>query len=322
MCTRGSGLDARGMNVIEVTDLTKRYGDRAAVDGVSFSVEEGEIFGILGPNGAGKTTTVESIAGLRTPDAGTIRVLGLDPRKDRDRLRPLVGVQLQESELPDRMTVSEALDLFAAFYERPADPAGADRRPRPRGQARHRLSQPLGRPEAAPLDRPGPDRAAEDRDPRRAVDRPRPAGAAGDLAADRVDPRPRRHRPARHPPDGGGRAARRPRRGHRARAASSPSTRRPGIVSMVDAEQRLRFRPSAPIDDTLLTGLPEVRRVERSGPSVVVTGTGNLLQAVTSVLARHQIVANDLRIDQANLDDAYLALTSRLTAARTAKELS
>ena len=68
------------MNVIEVTDLTKRYGDRAAVDGVSFSVEEGEIFGILGPNGAGKTTTVESIAGLRTPDAGTIRVLGLDPR--------------------------------------------------------------------------------------------------------------------------------------------------------------------------------------------------------------------------------------------------
>ena len=67
------------MNVIEVTNLTKRYGDRAAVDGVSFSVEEGEIFGILGPNGAGKTTTVESIAGLRTPDSGTIRVLGLDP---------------------------------------------------------------------------------------------------------------------------------------------------------------------------------------------------------------------------------------------------
>ena len=119
MCRQGSGPDARGMNVIEVSDLTKRYGDRAAVDRVSFSVEEGEIFGILGPNGAGKTTTVESIAGLRTPDAGTIRVLGLDPRRDRDRLRPLVGVQLQESELPDRMTVREALDLFAAFYEQP-----------------------------------------------------------------------------------------------------------------------------------------------------------------------------------------------------------
>ena len=101
------------MNVIEVNQLTKRYGDRAAVDGVSFSVEEGEIFGILGPNGAGKTTTVETIAGLRSPDGGTISVLGLDPRRDRERLRALVGVQLQESELPERMTVGEALELFA-----------------------------------------------------------------------------------------------------------------------------------------------------------------------------------------------------------------
>ena len=109
--------DAGAMNVIEVSNLTKRYGDRAAVDGVSFSVEEGEIFGILGPNGAGKTTTVESIAGLRTPDSGTIRVLGLDPHRDRKRLRSLVGVQLQESELPDRMTVREALELFASFYD-------------------------------------------------------------------------------------------------------------------------------------------------------------------------------------------------------------
>ncbi len=72
--------DTRPMNVIEVTNLTKRYGDRTAVDGVSFTVEQGEIFAILGPNGAGKTTTVESISGLRTPDSGTISVLGLDPR--------------------------------------------------------------------------------------------------------------------------------------------------------------------------------------------------------------------------------------------------
>ena len=94
-----------------------------------------------------------------------------------------------------------------------------------------------------------------------------------------------------------------------------------GIVSMVDPEQRLRFRPSVPIEDELLTDLPEVKRVERSGPVVVVTGTGNLIAAVTSVLARHQIVANDLRIEQANLDDAFLALTGRLSA-RTTQELS
>jgi ABC-2 type transport system ATP-binding protein len=84
-----------------------------------------------------------------------------------------------------------------------------------------------------------------------------------------------------------------------------------GIVSLIDAEQHVRFRPSAPLDDRLLTDLPEVRRVTRNGPTVVVTGTGNLLHAVTSVLARHQIVANELRIDQADLDDAFLALTGR-----------
>ena len=75
------------MTIIEVTDLVKRYGKQTAVDGVSFTVEQGEIFGILGPNGAGKTTTVELIAGLRTPDFGTIRVLGLDPERDSAKLR-------------------------------------------------------------------------------------------------------------------------------------------------------------------------------------------------------------------------------------------
>src|SRR3954454_5124518 len=98
MCRCGSIGDAGRMNVIEVSNLSKRYGDRPAVNDVSFSVEEGEIFGILGPNGAGKTTTVESIAGLRTPDAGPISVWGLAPCRNRGRLRSLVGVQLQESE--------------------------------------------------------------------------------------------------------------------------------------------------------------------------------------------------------------------------------
>ncbi len=100
--------DACPMNVIEVTNLVKSYGDQVAVDGVSFSVEEGEILAILGPNGAGKTTTVESISGLREPDSGTISVLGLDPRRDRDELREQVGVQLQESELPAKLRVGEA----------------------------------------------------------------------------------------------------------------------------------------------------------------------------------------------------------------------
>src|SRR5580765_3602207 len=109
------------MAIIEVTDLVKRYGDHTAVDRVSFSVEEGEIFGILGPNGAGKTTTVESIAGLRTPDSGMIRVLGLDPQRDTAALREQLGIQLQVSELPEQIKVWEALELYSSFYNHPAD---------------------------------------------------------------------------------------------------------------------------------------------------------------------------------------------------------
>jgi ABC-2 type transport system ATP-binding protein len=109
------------MNVIEVSNLRKQYGDHLAVADVSFAVAEGEIFGIVGPNGAGKTTTVECVEGMRTPDSGTVRVLNLDPRRDRPRLRRLVGIQLQESQLPERLKVWEALDLYSSFYPRPAD---------------------------------------------------------------------------------------------------------------------------------------------------------------------------------------------------------
>jgi len=108
-------------NVIEVSGLRKTYGSLVAVQDVSFSVRRGEIFGVLGPNGAGKTTTVESIAGLRRPNAGAIRVLGLDPERDGRQLRQRLGVQLQQATLPDRLKVWEALELFASFYQAPAD---------------------------------------------------------------------------------------------------------------------------------------------------------------------------------------------------------
>jgi len=107
------------MNVIEVNHLTKRYGGRAAVDGVSFSVEEGEIFGILGPNGAGKTTTLEMIEGLRKPDAGTITVLGQSPWPRNARLLPRIGVQLQASSFFERLTAREQIQTFAALYGLP-----------------------------------------------------------------------------------------------------------------------------------------------------------------------------------------------------------
>src|SRR3954462_1706481 len=108
------------MEAIEVRNLRKTYGETVAVEDVSFTVEEGEIFGVLGPNGAGKTTTVETIAGLRVADRGRVRVLGRDPADPE--LRELVGVQLQDGALPDRLRVGEARGLYAPRFPAPAAP--------------------------------------------------------------------------------------------------------------------------------------------------------------------------------------------------------
>jgi ABC-2 type transport system ATP-binding protein len=107
--------------IVQVKGLRKTYGATVAVDEVSFEVREGEIFGMVGPNGAGKTTTIECLEGLRKPDAGTVRVLGVDPQREGQTLCLRVGMQLQQSNLPDRMKVWEALDMYASFYPKAAD---------------------------------------------------------------------------------------------------------------------------------------------------------------------------------------------------------
>ncbi len=104
--------------VVEVEGLMKSYGSMVAVDDVSFSVEEGEVFRVLGPNGAGKTTTVEMIEGLRRPDRGSIRVLGIDALREPERIKELIGVQLQTTSLYDKIRVGEAMDLFAGYYRK------------------------------------------------------------------------------------------------------------------------------------------------------------------------------------------------------------
>ena len=105
-----------GAPVIRVTDLKKHYGDVKAVDGVTFEVSKGEVFGMLGPNGAGKTTTIEVLEGLRPPDSGSVEVLGLDVRRHPESVKQRIGVQLQSVSLYPRLTVTELLDLFGSFF--------------------------------------------------------------------------------------------------------------------------------------------------------------------------------------------------------------
>ena len=107
--------------VIKVEGLRKAYSATIAVDEVSFEVLEGEIFGMVGPNGAGKTTTIECLEGLRKPDRGKVTVLGIDPQRDGHFLHTHAGMQLQQSNLPERMKVWEALDLYSSFYSKPAN---------------------------------------------------------------------------------------------------------------------------------------------------------------------------------------------------------
>ncbi len=294
--------------VIEVQNMRKRYGDTVAVDGISFTVADGEIFGILGPNGAGKTTTVECIEGLRTPDSGTISVLGLDPIRDRGELRQRLGAQLQDSELPERLRVGEALELYSSFYRTPADwPALMERLGlsgkqdtrfgKLSGGQKQRLSIALaliGSPQVAVLDEltTGLDPQAR-RDTWALIEGIRDTGVTILLVTHFMEEAERLCDRVALIDSG------------QIVALDSPAA----LATGVDAEQRVRFRPSRPMDDSLLTSLPEVTSVTHRGETVVVTGTGDVALAVTSVLARNGIVAAQLRVEQASLEDAFVALT-------------
>ncbi|MFF5111227.1 ABC transporter ATP-binding protein [Streptosporangium sp. NPDC000509] len=295
------------MKVIEVSNLRKRYRDQLAVDDVSFTVEEGEIFGVLGPNGAGKTTTVECVAGLRVPDSGTVNVLG---GLHRTELREQLGVQLQSSALPEKLKVWEALDLYASFYRRPADWVKlmervglADKRDTPYGKLsggqQQRLSIALalvGTPRVAILDEltTGLDPQAR-RDTWELIERIREDGVTILLVTHFMEEAERLCDRLALIDSG------------RVVAMDTPS----GLIARVGGRQTVRFRLSGPLDDSRLEALPEVTGVSRSGGQVAVTGTGNLLLAVTTALAAANVVPTDLRVEQATLDDAFLSLTGK-----------
>jgi ABC-2 type transport system ATP-binding protein len=295
---------------VEIAHLRKTYGPLVAVDDVSFSVAEGEIFGILGPNGAGKTTTAECAIGLRSPDSGTIRLLGLDPHADRAEVHEIVGVQLQASALPAKLRVGEILDMYRSFYRQPADIsellevlglAGkrTDYYKSLSGGQRQRLSIALaliGRPKIAVLDEmtTGLDPQAR-RDVWELIEGVRDRGVTIVLVTHFMEEAERLCDRVALIDNG------------RIAALDTPAS----LAARASGGKNVRFLPSAPFDDRVLTELPEVSRVEREGQHVVVTGTGELVNAVIFALAAVGVTARDVQLDSSNLEDAFVKLTGR-----------
>ncbi|TDD51778.1 ABC transporter ATP-binding protein [Kribbella antibiotica] len=294
--------------VVEVSDLRKSYGGRAVVDGVSFTIGEGEIFGILGPNGAGKTTTVECISGLRVPDGGQIRVAGLDPAHDREAVTRVLGSQLQESELQAKLTVQEALELYAAFYPNPADwralaeRLGLTSMLKKRfgtlsGGQKQRLFIALaliGNPKIVVLDEltTGLDPRAR-RDTWEVVEDVRASGVTVLLVTHFMEEAQRLCDRIALIDQG------------RITALDTPQ----GLIARSAGSTVISFTPSTPIDDEELAALPALASVEHKNGRITLSGTDETVNAVISLLARNHITAHQLRVTDATLDDAFLNLT-------------
>jgi ABC-2 type transport system ATP-binding protein len=302
-------VDLGRVTVIAVEHLRKTYGEVVAVDDLSFTVEAGEIFGILGPNGAGKTTTVECVQGLRSPDSGTIRVLGLDPTIEAAHLRQRIGAQLQDSALPGRLRVSECVELFAAFADHPVDLDELlarwrldDLRAQPfdslSGGQRQRLFIALAfvnSPEVVFLDE-----LTQGLDPQarrtaweliREIQR---GGTTVVLVTHFMDE-------AEHLCDRVAVVDR-----GKVIALDTPL----GLIDGLGLPSVVRFT-TAEHDLGWLEKLEVVESLAQDGDTVEIYGTGPVLALVASELVAHGIVPFDLRVDRPMLEDAFLALTGQ-----------
>jgi ABC-2 type transport system ATP-binding protein len=292
--------------VIEVQGLRKKYGSTVAVDGVSFAVEAGEIFGLLGPNGAGKSSLVECLQGLRHADGGHVRVLGLDPWRQTASLRRRIGSQLQESALPDRIKVWEALDLFAtrtsgrAARDRLMDEWGLLGKRTVTfaslsGGQRQRLFVALAlvnRPEVVFLDEmtTGLDPAAR----RTAWELIEAIGASGATVM-----------LVTHFMDEAERLCKRVAVMNRGRIVALDTPDR--LIAQHAGQVRVAFT-SEQATSPWLEAVSHVRGVSRQGSRVVVEGEGPVLQHVAATLLQRGIEASDLEVKRPTLEDVFLHL--------------
>ena len=299
------------MPVIQVEHLHKTYGSVVAVDDVSFEVQEGEIFGMVGPNGAGKTTTIECIEGLRRPDGGNIRTLGLNPQTEGYALRERIGVQLQESELWERVRVWEALDVYASLYRHSADwhplmeQLGLAEKSNTHfvklsGGQKQRLFIALALindPEMVFLDElttgldPRGRRMIWDlirdiRDRGKTVFLTTHYMEEAEWLCDRVAIMDR----------------------GRIIALDSPEN----LIQNLDLDSRIIFSVDLTFDPDIIRGLDGVSRVERSGERIVIYGRGEMLAGnVVSMLTTSGVRFRNLRTEQVTLEDVFLTLTGR-----------
>jgi ABC-2 type transport system ATP-binding protein len=310
----GTGHQPETMPVAQIAGLRKGYAGRTVLDDVTFAVERGEIFGILGPNGAGKTTIVEILEGLRRPDAGSVRVLGMNPWKERRRLSESIGVQLQSAQLPDNIKVAEALRLYASFYARPTDwrvlleewdlvRLRSVRYAKLSGGERQRLMIALalvGQPEIVFLDELT---TGLDPNARHAtwelVRRLRDTGVTVVIVShlmDEVEYLCDRVAIL----DGGAIVA-----------VDSPAM----LTARLGGERTMRFvlagGASATPDMDFLRGLLGVINVRRLGRSVTVTGSRDIAARVEAALAEHEVPITDLRVSDTTLEDAFMSLADR-----------
>lgn len=298
---------ARGMTsndpIVRVHGLRKTYDGRTVVDDLDLEVSAGEVLGVIGANGAGKTTTVECLQGLRVPDAGEVRVLGLDPCRDADRLRPMIGSQLQDSGLPDRLRVGEAVALFSGARARGADRLletfGLAHRRRYAfgtlsGGERQRLFLVLAllnRPQLVILDEltQGLDPAAR-REVWRAVSRLREEGTTVLLVTHELDEAERLCDRVLAMKDG------------RVLATGTPAE----LVASHAGWARTSFTATGPAIG--LERLPGVHRVEQRRHQVVVTGDRPSIAHVGAWLVARGVVPGDLRVELPDLETALIAL--------------
>lgn len=296
--------------VIEVKNIRKVYGSNVAVQDISLAVKQGEIFGIIGPNGAGKTTTVESIIGLRRPDSGTVRVLGLEPQSQRIQLSQRIGIQLQQAALPGRIKVWEALDLFASFYRHTIpwqpllDQWGLNEKrdtlfDKLSGGQKQRLFIALALindPEIVFLDElttgldPQARRTTWDmvktiRDKGKTVVLVTHFMDEAEILCDRIAII-----------DHG-----------KVVGLDTPQA----LIAGLQSGTRVRFTANSGFKEALLRPVPGVSQVLSQGQEIIVYGSGPLLAHVAAALANHNITPTDLQVEQASLEDVFLSLTGR-----------